>query len=97
KIPLLGDIPLLGKYLFSHTHTQKMQDEVIIFVSVGIARAEGIKDNDGIPSGGQLIHRYQLKEKADEAEMKKELEAEKKRLEDAQKKKENPGRRALFE
>lgn len=97
KIPLLGDIPLIGKYLFSHTHTQKMQDEVIIFVSVGVVRAENIKDNEGIPTGGQLIHRYQLKEKADEIEMKKALEAEKKRVNEVQKKKDNPGRRALFE
>ncbi len=97
KIPLLGDIPLLGKYLFSHTHTEKVQDEVIIFVSVGVVRAEQIKESEGIPSTGQLIHRYQLKAKAEETEAKKALEAEAKQLKEAQQKKENPGRRALFE
>jgi len=97
KIPLLGDIPILGKYLFSHTHTDKIQDEVIIFVSVSVARAEKIADNEGIPSGGLLIHRYQLKEKVDAAEAQQALEAEKKRLDDAAKKAATPGRRALFE
>ena len=97
KIPLLGDIPILGKYLFSHTHSAKLQDEVIIFVSVGVVRAESIKDNDGIPSGGMLIHRYQLKEKTDAAEAQQALDAEKKRLADAEKKAATPGRRALFE
>ena len=97
KIPLLGDIPILGKYLFSHTHTDKIQDEVIIFVSVSVARAEKITDNEGIPSGGLLIHRYQLKEKVDAAEAQQALEAEKKRLDDAAKKAATPGRRALFE
>ena len=97
KLPLLGDIPILGKYLFSHEHTDKIQDEVIIFVSVSVARAEKITDNEGIPSGGLLIHRYQLKEKVDAAEAQQALEAEKKRLDDAAKKAATPGRRALFE
>jgi len=74
-----------------------LQDEVIIFVSVSVARAENIKESEGIPSTGQLIHRYQLKEKADAIEAKKALDAEAKQLQDAQKKKDSPGRRALFE
>jgi type IV pilus assembly protein PilQ len=97
KIPLLGDIPLLGKYLFSHQHTEKLQDEIIIFVSVGVIRADTIKESDGIPTTGQLIHRYQMKAKADEAEAKKALEAEAKQLKEEQQKKDKPGRRALFE
>lgn len=105
KIPLLGDIPLIGKYLFSHTHTEKIQDEVIIFVSVGVVRANSIKDNEGIPSGGLLIHRYQLKAAAEEAEAKEALAAEKQRLDDAEKKrlddakhkKGASGRKSLFE
>ena len=97
KIPLLGDLPIIGKYLFSHTHSDKLQDEVIIFVSVSVARAECIRDNDGIPSGGLLIHRYQLKEKADALEAEQALDAERKRIDDAQKKAAAPGRRALFE
>jgi len=97
KIPLLGDLPILGKYLFSHTHADKLQDEVIIFVTVNVVRAEKITENEGIPAGGLLIHRYQLKEKADAVEAKEAFDAEKKRLDDAAKKAATPGRRALFE
>jgi len=55
KIPFLGDIPIIGKYLFSHTHTEKRQSEVIIFVSVLLADAETLKYQSGIPSQGRLI------------------------------------------
>ena len=58
KIPILGDIPIIGKYLFSHTHTEKSQDEVIIFVTVGMASPESITVSAGIPSEGKLIHRH---------------------------------------
>ena len=58
KIPLLGDIPIIGKYLFSHTHTEKLQDEVIIFVTVGMASPETITVSAGIPTEGKLIHRH---------------------------------------
>lgn len=58
KIPVLGDIPIIGKYLFSHTHTEKLQDEVIIFVTVGMASPETITVSAGIPSEGKLIHRH---------------------------------------
>ena len=37
KVPLLGDIPFFGKYLFTHKVTQKRQRETIIFVTVGMA------------------------------------------------------------
>ena len=58
KVPILGDIPIIGKYLFSHTHTEKIQDEVIIFVTVGMASPETITVSAGIPSDGKLIHRH---------------------------------------
>lgn len=62
KVPLLGDIPLIGKYLFRHTRTEKKQDEVIIFVTVGLASAEMLQTSAGIPSEGQLIHRHLARE-----------------------------------
>jgi len=62
KIPLLGDIPLIGKYLFRHTHKEKKQEEVIIFVTVGLANPESLNTSAGIPSGGKLVHRYLSKE-----------------------------------
>jgi type II secretory pathway component GspD/PulD (secretin) len=58
KVPLLGDIPILGKYLFSHTHTERVQDEVVIFVTVTHASAEQITPNAGIPTEGRLTDKY---------------------------------------
>jgi type II secretory pathway component GspD/PulD (secretin) len=58
KIPLLGDIPLLGKYLFSYTHDQKVQQETIIFVTVGLANPDKIQKNDGLPEDADLVHRH---------------------------------------
>ncbi len=55
KIPFLGDIPILGKYLFSHSHTEKRQSEVIIFVTVVLAESEALSFSSGIPSEGRLI------------------------------------------
>jgi len=60
KVPLLGDIPLIGKYLFRHTHTEKMQDEVIIFVTVSMAKADEIREESGIPVEGRLIHKHMI-------------------------------------
>lgn len=62
KVPVLGDIPIIGKYLFTYTHTEKLQSEVIIFVTVGLARPETLNLNAGIPSEGKLIHRHLARE-----------------------------------
>lgn len=70
KIPILGSIPVLGKYLFSHTHTKRVQDEVIIFVTVSLARAHVITESAGIPSEGKLIYRH-LNKQADKIVAKK--------------------------
>lgn len=67
KIPLLGDIPIIGKYLFSHRHMEKLQDEVVIFVTVGLATPQSLVEVTGIPSGGQLIHRHLANQAAMEA------------------------------
>ncbi len=56
KIPFLGDIPLIGKYLFSHTHTKRVQDELIIFVTLGISPPEDVKSEAGIPSEERLLN-----------------------------------------
>ncbi len=65
KIPILGDIPLIGKYLFRHTFTRKEQDEIIIFVTVAQAKAESLTETRGIPKGGRLIYQY-LNKNADQ-------------------------------
>lgn len=56
KIPLLGDIPIIGRYLFSHQSTEKVQDETLIFVTVSIADPEDMTSETGIPSQGTLIY-----------------------------------------
>lgn len=66
KIPLLGDIPVIGKYVFSKTSEERVQDEVIIFVTVGLANPESLVEVTGVPSKGRLIHQH-LAEEALEA------------------------------
>ena len=56
KVPFLGDIPLLGR-LFRHQSTRRSQEEVIIFVTLALADAEGLAGDSGIPTQGELIHR----------------------------------------
>ncbi len=57
KVPLLGDLPIIGR-LFRHTHTERLQDEIVIFVSIELADTENIRGNQGIPGDGILIHRH---------------------------------------
>lgn len=68
KVPLLGDLPVIGKYLFTHTRTEEIQDEIIIFVSVkAINTTDELNDRDGIPDEGKLIHTWlDLREETEE-------------------------------
>lgn len=68
KVPVLGDLPLIGKYLFSHTKTQKKQSEIVIFVTVALAQPDMIYERTGIPSEGQLIHRHLTAREAQQVE-----------------------------
>lgn len=56
KIPLLGDIPLIGRYLFSHQNREKVQDETIIFVTVSIAEPDKMDSQTGVPSHASLVY-----------------------------------------
>lgn len=83
KIPLLGDIPLLGKYLFSHTKDVKAQTETIIFVTLSLAQPDGLKNEEGIPEQAELVHKrliqQQIKRRqfeTDLSKMKQAAEAE---------------------
>lgn len=91
KIPLLGDIPLIGKYLFSHTSKEKKQTETIIFVTVGIAPPGTMDNRIGLPENSDLVERHlvvsenqkainqeQLQKLKDEIAQKKKEAAEKK-------------------
>lgn len=58
KVPLLGDIPLIGKYLFTHTHKQRKQTETMIFVTVGLVNPRTILKNDGLPEDTALTQKH---------------------------------------
>lgn len=55
KVPLLGDLPLIGKYLFTHTRTERVQDEIIIFVTLAVAETGEMTALSGIPADGRII------------------------------------------
>ncbi len=76
KIPVLGDIPIIGKYFFRHSHTEKRQDEVIIFVTVTSAKPSALAQISGIPEEGRLIHRH-LAQRAEEAAKAEQLKTQK--------------------
>lgn len=58
KIPLLGDIPLIGKYLFSYTHKKHTQTETIIFVTVGLANPKTLERDEGLPEETDLTQKH---------------------------------------
>jgi type II secretory pathway component GspD/PulD (secretin) len=79
KVPLLGDLPLLGKYLFTHTSDQKSQVETIIFVTLSRADPAQLKENAGMPEDADLVYKRMLQAKI----RREEVKAEVKKLEDA--------------
>ena len=58
KVPLLGDIPLIGKFLFSHTHKKHTQTETIIFVTVGLANSRTVTRDEGLPEETTLTQKH---------------------------------------
>jgi len=74
KIPLLGEIPLIGKYLFSHTHAEKSQQETIIFVTVGLARPQAIESETGMPEDTELARRHIIRRNAQRREFNEDIE-----------------------
>lgn len=75
KVPLLGDIPLIGKYLFSHTADVKSQTETIIFVTLSRAEPADLKENTGIPLDSELVHKRMIQRKMRQEEFNAELKA----------------------
>jgi type II secretory pathway component GspD/PulD (secretin) len=73
-IPLLGDIPLIGKYLFSHKTKEKSQAETIIFVTVGMANPEGMDPNVGMPEYTQDTQKQMIKRSLQQKQVNAELE-----------------------
>lgn len=74
KIPLLGDIPLIGKYLFSHTHKQKSQKETMIFVTLGYAKPAAIEREMGLPSQTKLTQQKMIESDMEAYQSRKDLE-----------------------
>ncbi len=58
KIPVLGDIPIIGKYLFSYTHKKHTQTETIIFVTVGLANPKTLMKDEGLPEETELTQKH---------------------------------------
>ncbi len=74
KVPLLGDIPIIGKYLFSHTRDEKRQTETIIFVTLGLADPLNLHNSSGIPDRAEIVHQRQIRDRMRRMEMQAELE-----------------------
>jgi type II secretory pathway component GspD/PulD (secretin) len=81
RIPLLGDIPFLGRYLFTHTHTEKAQKETIIFVTVGLAVPATMQQDAGLPEDTELARRQLLHSRVGRARRDAELLKTKRQLE----------------
>jgi type II secretory pathway component GspD/PulD (secretin) len=75
SIPLLGDIPLIGKYLFSHSSTEKQQQETIIFVTVGLANPLTMHRDVGLPENVRDTQKQLLRDRAEQRAFARELEA----------------------
>lgn len=74
SIPLLGSIPVIGKWLFSHTSSRKQQEETIIFVTLSIATPEHIQHRDGMPQDTELARRHMLRTRSERYEFQRQME-----------------------
>ncbi|MDI6775055.1 MAG: secretin N-terminal domain-containing protein [Verrucomicrobiota bacterium] len=74
KVPLLGDIPIIGKYLFTHSHKEKSQQETIIFVTVGVANPDKIQSEDGLPDETELARQHILSREINKAKFTADME-----------------------
>jgi len=92
KIPLLGDIPILGKYLFSHTRDEKTQIETIIFVSLTLVEPKALRDDEGIPNRAELVHKAQIKADIRARETKEEIRILRKAADDLENRRANSDR-----
>ncbi len=74
SIPLLGSIPILGKWFFSHTSSRRQQEETIIFVTLSIATPEHIQHRDGLPQDTALTRRHMLRTRSEQYEFQRKME-----------------------
>ena len=64
KIPVLGDIPILGPRLFSYKSHVRQQSEMVIFVTVGIVDPQSADQFSGMPSASELVRKDNAENKA---------------------------------
>ena len=57
-IPYMRKIPLLGQYLFGWKSRQKVQKEIVIFVTVGLTDPATMKRDAGLPKNAVLGREY---------------------------------------
>ena len=57
-IPYLRAIPWIGKWLFGSTTKSKVQEDILVFVTVGEVDPEGVKGTTGAPAGSTAAKRY---------------------------------------
>ena len=57
-IPLLRDIPWIGNKLFGGKSRQKVQKEILVFVTVGFANPGALKKDVGLPKNAVLGKEY---------------------------------------
>jgi len=57
-IPYLRRIPWIGEYLFGWKSRQKVQKEIIVFVTVGITEPATMKQDAGLPKNAVLGREY---------------------------------------
>lgn len=81
KVPLLGDVPLIGKYLFSHTQDVKSQTETVIFVTLSLAEPRELNEDQGIPDQAELVHRKMIENRARRRRFERDLSKVKDALE----------------
>jgi len=53
KLPVLGEIPFIGK-LFTHSSTEMVRSETIVFLTVKIVGAEDLREVSGVPVNSEL-------------------------------------------
>lgn len=93
KIPLLGDIPVIGKYLFSYEKDYKGQTETIIFVTLTMAEPASLYKEAGVPEEADLVYKKMLERDAfrrkRDAELQQLKEAEKAEMDEEREKARN--------
>ena len=57
-IPYLRAIPWIGKWLFGSTTKSKIQEDILVFVTVGEVDPEGVRGTTGAPAGSTAAKRY---------------------------------------